>query len=137
MRTKRLVLLSMLALALLSTSAIADMVKVSNTTEIPTSEKEFVANIHSYEKDKILSQFGEPSKQDDVKTVSGKVIASIWQYHNLNTDEKGAYYQTTELDFVNDKVVMVVFMNNDGSDLPTTASPEALPEPAAEVLPSL
>lgn len=137
MRTKRLVLLSSLALTLLSATAFADMLKVSNSSEIPTSEKEFVAKINSFEKDKILSQFGAPSKQDDVKNVGGKVIASVWQYHNVNTDEKGAYYQTTELDFVNDKVVMVVFMNNDGSDLPSTASPNAQSEPTAEVLPSL
>lgn len=137
MRTKRLVLLSSLALTLLSTSAFADMLKVSNSSEIPTSEKEFVAKINGFEKDKILNQFGAPSKQDDVKNVGGKVIASIWQYHNLNTDEKGAYYQTTELDFVNDKVVMVVFMNNDGADLPTAASPESTPEAVSEVLPSL
>jgi len=39
----------------------------------------------------------------------------------LNTDEKGDYYQTTELDFINDKVVMVVFMNNDGSEIPADA----------------
>ncbi|HEY3301707.1 MAG TPA: hypothetical protein VGJ90_13125 [Methylophilaceae bacterium] len=137
MRTKRLVLLSSLALTLLSASAFADMLKVSNSSEIPTSEKEFVAKINGFEKDKILNQFGAPSKQDDVKNVGGKVIASIWQYHNLNTDEKGAYYQTTELDFVNDKVVMVVFMNNDGADLPTAASPESTPEAVSEVLPSL
>lgn len=137
MRTKRLVLLSSLALSLISASAFADIIKVSTSAEIPTSEKEFVAQINGFEKDKILNQFGAPSKQDDVKNVGGKVIASIWQYHNLNTDEKGAYYQTTELDFVNDKVVMVVFMNNDGADLPATASPEETPEVSPEILPNL
>lgn len=85
-------------------------------SEIPTAEKDFVASINRFEKSKIVEQFGEPSKKDDFKTDTGKVIASVWQYHFLNTTAEGAYYETTELDFVDDKVVMVVFMNNDGSE---------------------
>ena len=85
-------------------------------TEIPTTEKEFIATINGFEKTKIIEQFGEPSKRDDIKTNNGKVIASVWQYHFLNTTPEGTYYETTELDFVEDKVVMVVFMNSDGSD---------------------
>jgi hypothetical protein len=85
-------------------------------TEIPTAEKEFVASINGFEKSKIIEQFGEPSKKDDIKTNSGKIVASVWQYHFLNTTPEGEYYETTELDFVDDKVVMVVFMNHDGSD---------------------
>lgn len=85
-------------------------------SEIPTAEKDFVASINGFEKSKIVEQFGEPSKKDDIKTNTGKVIASVWQYHFLNTTAEGAYYETTELDFVDDKVVMVVFMNNDGSE---------------------
>jgi hypothetical protein len=92
--------------------------KPAQVSEIPTTEKEFVAVIDSVDKDKIIQQFGEPSKKDDVTHhKTGKVIASIWHYHFINTDEKGEYYQTTELDFVDDKVVMVVFMNNDGEDV--------------------
>jgi hypothetical protein len=85
-------------------------------SEIPTAEKEFVASINGFEKSKIIEQFGEPSKKDDIKTNSGKIVASVWQYHYLNTTPEGEYYETTELDFVDDKVVMVVFMNHDGSD---------------------
>ena len=90
-------------------------------SEIPTNEKDFVALINGFEKAKIIAQLGEPSKVEDVQSSSGKTFASIWQYHYLNTDEKGEYYQTTELDFIDDKVVMVVFMNNDGSEIPTDA----------------
>ena len=72
-------------------------------------------------KAKIIEQFGEPSNVEDIASAAGKPVASIWQYHYLNTDEKGEYYQTTELDFINDKVVMVVFMNNDGSEIPADA----------------
>lgn len=89
------------------------------STEIPTSEKEFVAAINAFDKASIVEQFGEPSKKNDIKSGrTGDVVASIWHYHYLNTDANGAYYQTTELDFIGDKVVMVVFLNNDGEDLP-------------------
>ncbi len=86
-------------------------------TEIPTEEKAFVAAINKFNKAKIIELLGQPARADDVKVKgSGKVVASIWHYHNINTDENGAYYPTTELDFVDDKVVQVVFLNNDGSD---------------------
>lgn len=96
-------------------------------SEIPTNEKDFIASINGFEKSKIIEQLGEPSKIDDVKTSSGKLVASVWQYHYLNTDEKGEYYQTTELDFIDDKVVMVVFMNNDGSEVPQNAATRLTP----------
>jgi hypothetical protein len=88
------------------------------SSDIPTNEKDFVAKINGFEKAKIIEQLGEPSNKEDIQSASGKLVASIWQYHYLNTDEKGEYYQTTELDFMNDKVVMVVFMNNDGKEVP-------------------
>ncbi|HYN54422.1 MAG TPA: hypothetical protein VES38_06930 [Methylotenera sp.] len=91
--------------------------KPSNPTEIPTVERDFVNAIHGFDKTQIIAQFGEPAKADDVKIKgTNKVVASIWQYHYINTAEDGTYYQTTELDFINDKVVTVVFLNNDGSE---------------------
>jgi hypothetical protein len=73
--------------------------------------------INKFDKTKIIAQLGKPAKEDDVKLKdSGKVVASIWHYHNLNTAADGTLYPTTELDFVDDKVVQVVFLNNDGSE---------------------
>lgn len=87
------------------------------SNEIPTIEKDFVNAIHKFDKSKIIAQFGEPATADDVKIKgSDKVVASIWHYHFINTTPEGAYYETTELDFIDDKVVMVVFLNNDGSE---------------------
>lgn len=101
----------------------------AQTGEIPTTEREFVDTIHNFDKAKIIEQFGEPSKQNDIAlNKDGKVSASIWQYHYLNTDANGAYYQTTELDFVDDNVVMVVFMNNDGEEIPADAVKIPLPD---------
>lgn len=85
--------------------------------EIPTSEKAFVDAINKFTKAQIIEQLGEPAKADDIKLKdSGKVVASIWHYHNINTAEDGSYYETTELDFIDDIVVQVVFLNNDGSE---------------------
>jgi hypothetical protein len=85
--------------------------------KIPTEEKAFVEAINQHNKASIVAQFGEPAKAEDVKVKgSGKIAASIWQYHNLNTAEDGSFYPTTELDFIDDKVVQVVFLNNDGSE---------------------
>lgn len=105
----------------LSGLAFAEAQVAAPSSDIPTNEKDFIASINGFEKAKIIEQFGEPSNVEDIATASGKPVASIWQYHYLNTDEKGEYYQTTELDFINDKVVMVVFMNNDGSEIPGDA----------------
>lgn len=84
---------------------------------IPTAETDFIQKIHQYDKDAIVAQFGEPaSKNDYHRAGTDELMASVWQYHYINTDLEGAFYQTTELDFVGDNVVMVVFMNHDGTD---------------------
>ena len=114
-------LVTLALLLSLSGLAFAEGQAPALASDIPTNEKDFIASINGFEKAKIIEQFGEPSNVEDIATASGKPVASIWQYHYLNTDEKGEYYQTTELDFINDKVVMVVFMNNDGSEIPPNA----------------
>ncbi len=89
----------------------------SSAAEIPIVEQDFVKTINKFSKAQIIDQFGEPAKADDVKIKdSGKVVASIWQYHYINTSAEGEYYETTELDFIDGKVVMVAFMNNDGAE---------------------
>ncbi|MSP85913.1 MAG: hypothetical protein EXR38_04955 [Methylotenera sp.] len=96
---------------LLTPLAAADEAKVD--ANIPTLERDFVNAINGFDKAKIIAQFGEPAKADDVKIKgTGKVVASIWQYHFINTSSEGNYYETTELDFIEDKVVQVVFINN-------------------------
>lgn len=107
-------------------------------TEIPTEEKAFVAVINQFNKAKIVELLGEPARADDVKVKgSGKVVASIWHYHNINTDENGTYYPTTELDFVDDKVVQVVFLNNDGSEANDGSGKKYEAQPMPEMEPLL
>jgi len=134
----------------LASTAFADDVKVvplkempeanaQATGELPLTEKAFVDAINKFDKAKIVEQLGEPASADDVRLKgTDKVVASIWHYHYINTDVDGTYYQTTELDFVDDKVVQVVFLNNDGSDAESgqkydlqQGQPEAIPLPTS------
>ena len=109
--------LAALLATILTSAAFADEAKtLPLNTAIPTEEKAFVDAINKYDKATIIAQFGEPAKAEDVKIKdSGKVVATIWHYHNINTAADGSYYPTTELDFIDDKVVQVVFLNHDGS----------------------
>lgn len=125
-------LLPVLALAALSTACSSTSNITKNTatsnqaesknqlntkTGLPTEEKAFVKAIKDHDRKSIIAHFGEPAKADDVKIKgTDKIVASIWHYHYVNTDESGKYYETTELDFIENKVVQVVFLNNDGSE---------------------
>lgn len=109
-----------------SDDSIQDNVKSQAQSErtLPTDEKAFVEAIKDFDKASIVAQLGEPAKADDVKIKgTNKIVASIWHYHYVNTDENGKYFETTELDFIDDKVVQVVFLNNDGSDEPKSDNP--------------
>jgi hypothetical protein len=82
-------------------------------TEIPTPYWEFVDIIGLLTTNEIIEILGEPAKKIDIKMKSSKeVIASTWYYHNLNTDEGGKYFPTTELDIIDGFVEEVVFMND-------------------------
>jgi hypothetical protein len=110
-------------------AALAEDSASSANSNIPTLEKDFVSAINKFSKEQIIAQFGEPAKADDVKVkTTGKVIASIWQYHFINTAADGSYYETTELDFIDDKVVMVAFMNNDGAEGPESGQQYQVPK---------
>lgn len=88
----------------------------ASPSSLPTEEKAFVKAIASYKKAEIVAQLGEPAKKQDLTSEeTGEVLASIWEYNAINTDEHGQYYASTELDFVGEKVDVVVFMN-DNSD---------------------
>lgn len=101
---------SIALLLLLSTSAFA------GSKQIPTDENGFIDRIKSVTKDDIVAQFGEPVEKRDLRDFStGEVFGAVWHYNKLNTSaDKGEFFQMTELDFVGDRVVTVVFMNNDG-----------------------
>lgn len=118
---KWLLALQLTALVLITNSAFAEELSetkpVNVSSELPTNEKEFVEAINKFDKKQIVEKLGEPSNAEDVKLKgSDKVVASIWHYHYLNTAADGSYYQTTELDFIEDNVAVVVFLNNNGEE---------------------
>tara|TARA_B100000767_G_C19449430_1_gene403347 strand:+ start:87 stop:497 length:411 start_codon:yes stop_codon:yes gene_type:complete len=81
-------------------------------TEIPTEYRAFVGVIGLLTPEEIVNIIGDPAKKLDLKMKSSnEVIASTWYYHNLNTDENGKYFPTTELDIIDGYVESVVFMN--------------------------
>lgn len=127
--------LAVLLATTLSSTAFADEDKTQTlNTVIPTEEKAFVDAINKYDKATIIAQFGEPAKAEDVKIKnSGKIVATIWHYHNINTAADGSFYPTTELDFIDDKVVQVVFLNHDGSPANDGVGKEYKAEPVPEM----
>jgi hypothetical protein len=82
---------------------------------LPADEKSFIEAISSFNKDEILKALGEPASKEDIKIKSSdQVVGSVWQYHHINTAENGSYYPITELDFLDEFVETVVFINNNG-----------------------
>lgn len=98
---------------------------------IPQDEQGFVNAVGKLTRAQLVALLGEPARAEDVKLKdSGRVVASIWHYHNINKDAKGAFYPTTELDIIDDQVSVVVFLNNDGSDASTGQTYEVPADPA-------
>lgn len=86
--------------------------EVPLVTELPTFYSDFVDIIGLVTAEEIIAILGEPAKKIDIRMKStNDVIASTWYYHNLNTDDTGKYFPTTELDIVDGYVESVVFMN--------------------------
>jgi hypothetical protein len=118
-----------LAVALLSMSGA--VLAEGSSGNFPEDEQGFVDAVGKLNRSQLVALLGEPARAEDVKLKdSGRVVASIWHYHNINKDAQGAYYQTTELDLIDDQVSVVVFLNNDGSDNSSGQSYEVQPNPA-------
>ena len=80
---------------------------------LPSLYYEFVEVVGILTTDEIIALIGEPAKKINIKMQSSNnIIASTWYYHNLNTDESGIYFPTTELDIIDGFVESVTFMNN-------------------------
>lgn len=100
--------------------------------DVPKDERTFVDTVGKMKRAEIIALLGEPDKAEDIKLKdSGRVVASIWHYHNINVDAKGQFYPTTELDIIGDNVSVVVFLNNDGSDANEGQSYEIKTNPSA------
>jgi len=89
---------------------------------IPLDEHGFVDAIPYLGKGRIIEQLGEPAKVIDLTDGNGAVYAAIWHYHFLNTSEDGDYYKTTELNFIGDRVVNIIFSNVDAGETESVAA---------------
>jgi len=118
-----------LAVALLSLSGV--VLAGAAAGKLPEDEQGFVDAVGKLNRAQLIALLGEPARAEDVKLKdSGRVVASIWHYHNINKDAAGAFYPTTELDIIDDQVSVVVFLNNDGSDANPGQTYEVQPNPA-------
>lgn len=118
-----------LAVALLSVSG--PLWAAESESKIPQDEQSFVDVVGKLNRAQLIELLGEPARAEDVKLKdSGRVVASIWHYHNINKDAQGAYYPTTELDLIDDQVSVVVFLNNDGTDANSGQTYEVQPPPS-------
>jgi hypothetical protein len=118
-----------LAVALLSLSGA--VLAGAAAGKLPEDEQGFVDAVGKLNRAQLIALLGEPARAEDVKLKdSGRVVASIWHYHNINKDAAGAFYPTTELDIIDDQVSVVVFLNNDGSDANPGQTYEVQPNPA-------
>lgn len=118
-----------LAIALLSGSG--TLWAEGSGGKFPEDEQGFVDAVGKLNRAQLIALLGEPARAEDVKLKdSGRVVASIWHYHNINKDAQGAYYPTTELDIVDDQVGVVVFLNNDGIETGAGQTYEVQPNPA-------
>tara|TARA_B100000768_G_scaffold161335_1_gene161367 strand:- start:1946 stop:2356 length:411 start_codon:yes stop_codon:yes gene_type:complete len=96
--------------------------EVPIVSELPTPYKKFVEVIGILTADEIIAILGEPAQKIELKMKSSDaVIARTWYYHNINTDDDGSYFPTTELDIVDGYVESVVFMNDVDEDTITEA----------------
>lgn len=104
---------TLVALLFLATSGLT----LAGDYTLPTSEQAFLDEIPTVDKTVILELLGDPSRTTDIlDRDTGEIVGVVWQYHYVNTSADGDYYKTTELDFVGDHVVTVVFSNNDYDD---------------------
>lgn len=100
----------------------------ANAESIPLDEKGFVDTIPTLAPKQVVDLLGEPAESITVTDDrSGEVIGVIWQYAYLNTNEEGEYYPATELDWINDKVVNIVFSNVEGETEAQSAITECTP----------
>jgi hypothetical protein len=88
---------------------------------IPLDEHGFVDAVPYLSKGRIVEQLGEPARAIDLTDENGAVYATIWHYHFLNTSDEGDYYKTTELDFIGDRVVNIIFSNSDVEETESVA----------------
>lgn len=98
---------------------------LADISDIPTEEEAFLDVIGSVDHVKMVELLGDPDKTIILHDRNNnEAIGAIVYYRYINTNSDGDYYKTTELDYVNGRLVMVVFSNSDFQETATAALPQ-------------
>lgn len=95
---------------------------LAEISDIPTEESAFLEVIGSVHPDKRDELLGEPEETIILRNQeNGEEMGAIVHYRYINTNSEGEYYKTTELDYLNGRLVMIVFSNSDFQETKTAA----------------
>jgi len=115
-----------LFMLVLATPALAEI------EHLPTEEEAFLDVIGSVPPEKVVELLGEPDQTIILRDqTSGAEMGAIVHYGYINTNNEGEYYKTTELDYLNGRLVMIVFSNSDFRENKTAAAPATTEECSA------
>lgn len=98
---------------------------LAEISDIPSEESAFLEVIGSVHPDKRDELLGEPDETIILRNQeNGEEMGVIVHYRYINTNSEGEYYKTTELDYLNGRLVMIVFSNSDFLEAKTAARPQ-------------
>lgn len=93
---------------------------------LPTEESAFLDVIPHVTPARVAELLGEPAQTTPVLDEnSGEEIGAILHYRYINTNSAGEYYKTTELDYVGNRLMVVVFSNKEIEESSAPTSPES------------
>jgi hypothetical protein len=95
---------------------------LADIDSIPTNEEAFLNVIGSVDQVKLVELLGDPAEVMILRNqANGEVVGAIVHYRYINTNNEGEYYKTTELDYLDGRLVMVLFSNSDIQETTTAA----------------
>ena len=96
---------------------------LADIDSIPTNEEAFLSVIGSVDQVKLVELLGDPAEVMILRNQeNGEVVGAIVHYRYINTNNEGEYYKTTELDYLDGRLVMVLFSNSDIQETTTAAA---------------
>jgi hypothetical protein len=95
---------------------------LADIDSIPTNEEAFLSVIGSVDQVKMVELLGDPAEVMILRNQeNGEVVGAIVHYRYINTNNEGEYYKTTELDYLDGRLVTVLFSNSDIQETTTAA----------------
>jgi hypothetical protein len=101
------------------------MPALADVESIPTEEEAFLNVITQVAPARIVELLGEPDETIILRNEeSGEVVGAIVHYRYITTNSEGEYYKTTELNYLDGRLVMVLFSNSDFEETTIAARPD-------------